>query len=291
MVPDKATGVLMLEPTNEQRSALKDIQGTLALVQFLAIKNQDAFDHYRSASELAVLEAGGQRTHCVNIDQVLAGGEMHYQAITVDIFPSNGAALNAFDAVSAERQAALSDIYALAVHPANRLPRIAKAFSFLAPLLSRMLGTVSEREMTGFAELADPEKGPVPETLAVLKEHDQTTPFYMMNLNKYYPSAQYKNGENISGEQAYNRYGSRILPYLISVGGCPDFVGHTLGVFVGDESSPIHDDWSDFAMVYYPSRQNFIHMMTNAPKEGAHHRDAGLEKAVLMPSSVFSSGR
>ncbi len=278
----------MLEPKNEQRSALKDIQGTLVLVQFLAIKDQDGFDHYRSASELAVLEAGGQRTHGVNIDQVLSGGEMHYQVITVvDIFPSNEAALNAIEAVSAERQAALSDIYALAVNPATRLPRIAKAFSFLAPLLSRVLGTVSEREMTGFAELADPEKGPVPETLAVLKEHDQTTPFYMMNLNKYYPSAQYKNGENISGEQAFNRYGSRILPYLISVGGCPDFVGHTLDVLVGDESSPLHDDWSDFAMVYYPSRQNFIHMMTNAPKEGAHHRDAGLEKAVLMPSSVF----
>jgi len=59
MVPDKATGVFMLEPTNEQRSALKDFQGTLALVQFLAIKDQDAFDHYRSASELAVQEAGG----------------------------------------------------------------------------------------------------------------------------------------------------------------------------------------------------------------------------------------
>jgi len=231
----------MLEPTNEQRSALKDIQGALALVQFLAIKDQNAFDHYRSASKRTVQDIGGQRTHGVNIDQVLAGGEMNYQAITVDIFPSNGAALNAFDAVSAQRQAALSDIYAVAVHPATRLPRIAKAFSFLAPLLSRMLGTVSEREMTGFAELADPEKGPVPETLAVLKEHDQTTPFYMMNLNKYYPS-QYKNGENISGEQAYNRYGSRILPYLISVGGYPDFVGHTLGVFVGDESSPLHDE-------------------------------------------------
>jgi uncharacterized protein (DUF1330 family) len=281
----------MLEPTNEQRSAFKDVQGTLALVQFLAIKDRDAYNHYRSASERAVQDIGGQRTHGVNIDQVLAGGEMHYQSITVDIFPSNEAALKAFNAVSPERQVALSDIYALAVHPATRLPRIAKAFSFLAPLLNRMLGTESEKDMTGFAELADPEKGPVPETLAVLKEHDQTMPFYMMNLNKYYPKAQYDNGGNISGEQAYNRYGRRILPYLISVGGYPDFIGHILGVFVGDESSPLHDDWSDFAMVYYPSRQNFIHMMTNAPQEGAHHRDAGLEKAVLMPSSVISSSR
>jgi hypothetical protein len=148
-----------------------------------------------------------------------------------------------------------------------------------------MLGTRAEREMIGFAELANPETGPVPETVAVLREHDQTTPFYMMNLNKYYPGASYESGEEISGEQAYNRYAARILPYLVSVGGYPAILGHMVGLFVGDESSPLHDDWDDFAMVYYPSRQNFVHMMTTTPKKGAHHRDAGLQRAVLMPSS------
>ena len=142
--------------------------------------------------------------------------------------------------------------------------------------------------MTGFAELANPETGPVPETIAVLTEHEQTTPFYMMNLNKYYPTARYESGESVSGEQAYNRYGARILPYLISVGGYPAIMGHTVGVFVGDEHSPLHDDWSDFAMVYYPSRQNFRNMMTNTPKKGVHHRDAGLQRAVLMPSSDWA---
>ncbi|MCJ7566426.1 MAG: hypothetical protein MUO58_02665, partial [Anaerolineales bacterium] len=68
-------------------------------------------------------------------------------------------------------------------------------------LLSRMLGTVSEREMSMSAEFANPEKSPVPATIAVLKEHDQTTPFYMMNLNKYYPSAQYNNGEHTTGSK------------------------------------------------------------------------------------------
>ena len=277
----------MLEPTIQQRSALKDIQGTFALVQFLAIKDQDAFDHYLSASKRTVQKVGGQRTHGVHVDQYLAGGEMGYQAITVDLFPSSEAAQTAFDAASAERKAALSDIYALVVRSAGMLPRIAKVLGFLTPLLSRMLGTASEREMIGFAELANPDKGPVPETIAVLKEHDQTTPFYMMNLNKYYPSAQYNHGENISGEQAYNRYATRIAPYLISVGGYPDILGHTVGMFVGNESSTLHDDWSDFAMVYYPSRQDFINMMTNSPKKGGNHRDAGLQRAVLMPSTII----
>jgi len=81
------------------------------------------------------------------------------------------------------------------------------------------------------------------------------------------------------------------MPYLISVGGYPDILGHTVGVFVGDESNPLNDDWSDFAMVYYPSRQNFIRMMTNGSKEGAHHRDAGMQRTVLMPNSIIPSGR
>ena len=113
----------------------------------------------------------------------------------------------------------------------------------------------------------------------------------MMNLNKYYSKAQYASGEDVSGEAAYNRYGSRVLPYLISVGGYPDIIGPVAAVLVGDEGNRLHDDWSGFAMVYYPSRRNFLRMMTNAPKDGAIHRDAGLQRAVLMPSSVILSGR
>ncbi|MGB3702319.1 MAG: hypothetical protein WA997_13710 [Anaerolineales bacterium] len=278
----------MLETTERQRAALDCMHGTMALVQFLLIRDQAAFEAYRSASERVVIEVGGKRTHDAHIDQVLAGGDLHYQVVTVDLFPSSKTLQTAFDALSAERGAALSEIYALVVRPTARLPQIVKGLGFLAPLFSQWLGTTSEREMTGFAELANQETGPIPETIAVLREHDQTTPFYMMNLNKYYPRAQYHNAEDISGEQAYNRYSARILPYLVSVGGYPSIIGHNLGIFVGDESSALHDDWSKFAMVYYPSRQNFIKMMINSPKKGVYHRDAGLQRAVLMPSSDFS---
>lgn len=106
-----------------------------------------------------------------------------------------------------------------------------------------------------------------------------------MNLNKFYPVARYEGREMGSGVQAYHRYATRIMPYLISVGGYPDLLAHTLGVFVGNQSSPLHDAWSEFIMVYYPSRTNFLRLMTNVPREGAYHRDAGLQRAVLMPSS------
>ena len=284
--------MITFEPTLEQWPQFQNLpQGQLALVQFLSIKDQTSFAQYLQTSARAIKAYSGQRTHHVQIDQILAGGEMPFQAITVDRFPSRESALLAFEAASAERQDALSQIYGLAVRPADRLPRVVKALGFLSPVLCRILRTNAEKEMPRFREIANPETGPVPDTLEAMRKHDQSTPFYMMNLNKYYSKAQYESGEDVSGEAAYNRYGRRILPYLISVGGYPDIIGHVAAVLVGDESSPLHDDWSDFAMVYYPSRRNFIRMMTNAPKDGAIHRDAGLQRAVLMPSSIFPSGR
>ena len=92
-------------------------------------------------------------------------------------------------------------------------------------------------------------------------------------------------------EQAYNRYGSRIMPYLISVGGYPDLFGHAAGTLVGDDDRRWDDEWSDFAMVYYPSRQVFLKMMTHTPAKGIYHRDAGLARAVLMPSTDWSLAR
>jgi len=114
-------GNLVLEPTDKQRSDLDDLQGPITLVQFHVIRDQAAFEHYRSTSEEAVVAVGGQRKHDANIDQVLAGGEMPYQAITVDQFSTRETLLTVFDAVSGERGAALSEIYALLVSPKKGL--------------------------------------------------------------------------------------------------------------------------------------------------------------------------
>jgi len=277
---------MSLEPTAGQRSQVESLAfDKLALAQFYMIKDQDAFALYTSASIRAISEARGQRTHNVRIDQVLAGGEMPYHLITVDSFPSSDTLLSAFDSLCGEREQAFSQIYALVVHPDDRTSKLAKSLGILAPILRLILGTNDEREMTGFDKVANPETGPVPGTVAVMREHNQNTSFFMMNLNKYYPQAQYADGESVSGESAYNQYSNRIAPYLISVGGYPDIFGQTVGLLVGNDASPLHDDWSDFAMVYYPSRRNFINMMTHTPRKGVHHRNAGLQKAVLMPAS------
>jgi hypothetical protein len=161
----------MLEPSSQQQENLKKIQGSLSLVQFLVIKEDAAFETYRAASERAVIAVRGQRTHCAHIDQFLAGGEMPYQIITVDNFPSSGAVQTAFDAVSQERQAVLTDIYAMFVRPDARMTRIVKALGFLSPVFSRILGNHASKDIPEFADVANPETGPVPETIAEMRQY------------------------------------------------------------------------------------------------------------------------
>ena len=278
-----------MEPTPEQRRILESSTRAITLVQFLSVQEQAAFDQYRAASEATVRENGGHRDYGVHIDQVLAGGEMPFQELVVDMFPSGEAALIAFDAAKETRATAVAEAYILAVSPAGGPLGLVRCLRFLAPLLRPILGTNSEKERLELKGKLNPATDPVPETIEVLRRHDQTTPFYMMNLNRYYARAQYEGGQarKRTGEQAYARYAIRIVPYLISVGGHPDFMGHVIGTFAGSEDSPLHDDWSEFGMVYYPPRRVFLNMATHTPVKGIHHRDAGLARAVLMPSTAW----
>lgn len=68
---------MTLESTHEQRAGLQGLKpGKLVLVQFLVIEDQTAFKPYLFASEQTVKAQGGQRTHAVYVDQMLAGGGM-----------------------------------------------------------------------------------------------------------------------------------------------------------------------------------------------------------------------
>ena len=238
---------MTLEPTLDQRMQFQNLPpGPLALVQFLSIKDQTSLQQYRRNSETAVKTRRGQLRLDLKIDQILAAGELPFQAITIDRFPSQESALLSFVALSRVRQETLDQIYTPAVKPADGLPRVVKALGFLAPILSRVVGTHSEKAIPNFENVANPLTGPVPDTVAEMRKHDQHTPFYMMNLNKYYHQAKYLGEKNISadlsGEQAYNRYGNRIMPYLVSVGGYPEVIGHVTAILVGSSSCAIHDD-------------------------------------------------
>ena len=70
------------------------------------------------------------------------------------------------------------------------------------------------------------------------------------------------------------------------MGGYPAFDGSVIGTVVGDAGDAIFDTWNDFLLVSYPTRDHFMRMMSSPGlAKGIPHRNAALQRAVLMPCS------
>jgi hypothetical protein len=88
-------------------------------------------------------------------------------------------------------------------------------------------------------------------------------PFVMVNLLKFKPKADYADGADadISGFEAYLRYGRKVRHLTLKVGGIPGYAGPVTGSRLGE----VEELWDMIALAEYPSRA----AMTR-------HRDAGL---------------
>jgi hypothetical protein len=276
---------MALEPSSIQRDRMLAHGKTkLTLVQFLVMKDLKVAQNYLSSTDQAVQNESGVREHQLRIDQVITEGEMPYQYLTVDSFPSSQALLLAHENSREIRQESLSDIYALVVQPNKMVKKVTKGLGFLSSILTRWLGTGEIRgieQLEDNSDRLDPGTDPNPEKVMGFSSEKLTEPFFMMNLNQFSPSP--RRGEG--GRSAYNQYSARIMPRLISVGGYPDIYGKILGTYIGDQKSALSNIWHDFALVYYPSRGSFLRLMTNTPRGAAEIRREGLTKVVLMPCS------
>jgi uncharacterized protein (DUF1330 family) len=110
-------------------------------------------------------------------------------------------------------------------------------------------------------------------------------PLVMLNLNRYRERAAYA-GEppgggppDVSGHEAYERYGATALKVLARVGGEVLWSTQATLTVVGDES----DRCDEVIAVRYPSAQAFLALALD-PELGAAlpHRDAGLARAAII---------
>jgi uncharacterized protein (DUF1330 family) len=103
----------------------------------------------------------------------------------------------------------------------------------------------------------------------------------MFNLLAYRERAHYEPGApdaDVSGREAYQRYGRGIARLLLGVGARPIWLGRAETTLVGDPEA-----WDEFAVVEYPSRAAFLGMVTSAAYQAQlHHRDAGLSRTELI---------
>jgi len=281
----------MTEPTKQQRDHLISFKGSLEIVQFLAVKNRNAFGVYLSAAERIVREAGGTQKYVLQIDQILSGlgdSETPYSVVTIDQFPDAEQMLRTFDGLAEERSVALSDIYALVLKPDPQI-LLVKRLKFLAPLLRLRFRIGKIGKFNEEVQLLQPERNATAEAIQAFQSFDQQEPFYNINLDKFYPVPA---GEKVSTEEYYAEFSKETArvtgPRVLSIGAYPTVAGRIIEIFARDKQQPLHDDWDKFLLVYYPKREDYIRLITNLPIEIVEKRNKAYERAIQMPCTPLA---
>jgi uncharacterized protein (DUF1330 family) len=126
---------------------------------------------------------------------------------------------------------------------------------------------------------------PTPRQIQTMIESGPKGLMVMVNLLKYREKAEYapQHAEaklNLSGREAYQRYGMVALQQVTKRGGGVVWGGPQKFVMVGEDAG---NDWDDVVCVRYPSREAFLNMTQDPDYLAAHyHREAGLERTVLI---------
>jgi len=114
--------------------------------------------------------------------------------------------------------------------------------------------------------------------------HADDQPVVMLNLNRYHERAQYPPGAtdvdvDVSGREAYLRYGVVAFAAIQSVGGTILWATDADETVIGCD----HDHYDEVVAVWYPSRTAFLGLAAYPGYMEAHvHRDAAIEQATLL---------
>lgn len=109
-------------------------------------------------------------------------------------------------------------------------------------------------------------------------------PIVMVNLLKFRDKAQYDEpGEpEMTGREAYDRYGSVMAPLVLAKGGKLRFSSRVDALVIGE----VGELWDAVAIMEYPSRAAFVEIATSPEvQEIGRHRKAGLAGQLLIQCS------
>lgn len=113
-------------------------------------------------------------------------------------------------------------------------------------------------------------------------------PFVMVNLLKFKDKADYADGSDadLTGAEAYARYGKAIQTCLAGVGGRHVYAGSVTGLMIGE----VEDDWDMVALVEYPSLAAMQKMVSSPEYQAIEiHRKAGLLGQLNIRTSQIGS--
>ncbi len=125
---------------------------------------------------------------------------------------------------------------------------------------------------------------PEPEQIEELLEGPAEGPVVMVNLLRFKKEADAPD-EGLTGEEAYGRYGARMVQWVASQGARLIWSGRVDSIVIGDTDEYFHA----IALMEYPSRAEFLRIVGD-PRvaEFSVHRTAGLDMQWLIASTTMA---
>jgi len=113
-------------------------------------------------------------------------------------------------------------------------------------------------------------------------------PMCMVNLLKFKDKATYADGSEpeLSGRDAYLRYGAAVVACIEAVGGRARFSGQVTELMLGE----VEELWDMVAVAEYPSRAALMQMLRMPEYQAiTRHRDAGLAGQLNIRTKAVGS--
>ena len=127
---------------------------------------------------------------------------------------------------------------------------------------------------------------PSPEQAKAFFSGEEDGPMCMVNLLKFKEKATDADGSepDLSGRDAYLRYGMGVQACLAAVGGKARFTGFVTDLMLGE----VEELWDMVAIAEYPSRAAMLQMVQSPEYQAiTKHRDAGLAGQLNIRTKSF----
>ena len=120
---------------------------------------------------------------------------------------------------------------------------------------------------------------PTKETFAAFRAQERPGPVHMLNLLRFHKVAQYADGREVSGAEAYRAYAAESGPVLEALGGRQVWLGVPELTLIGPEE----ERWDLAFIAEYPSVQAFVSMLRDPVyREAVKHRQAAVADSRLI---------
>lgn len=128
---------------------------------------------------------------------------------------------------------------------------------------------------------------PLREQFEQFKALPRDQPVMMLNLIRLNAKANYEDGREASGEQAYASYGQESGPIFRKVGGEIIWRGRPESILIG----PLEEHWDIAFIARYPTAGAFLAMVTDPDYQAVvYHRQAAVQDSRLIRMGEAEDG-